>query len=269
MPDNFDTLDENPARFFEKPGQALFNEIGMFTLNVAGAVGFILKGRIDWKKVMTETASIGFDSLPMTMLICVISGSVLALQTAKQFALTGADAYVGGLVVLALVREMAPMFTCLTVGARNGTAIAAEIANMQITEQVSALKVMHVSPIRYLVVPRLIACVIALPMLTLLGEIMGTIGGMFVAKGVTNLHYSKYLDSVWLNLTRHDVCVSMYKAAVFGLILAGISCTVGLNTTGGAKDVGLSTTRAVVWIAIAMIVADFFLTWIFFGTSWS
>ena len=267
MLQRFNALEEDVTRFVEKSVAAFFNEMGMLTLNVLGALRYIAQGRIDWKKVFTETAGIGFDSLPMTVLICVISGSVLALQTARQFALTGADAYVGGLVALALVREMAPMFTCLTVGARNGTAIAAEIANMEITEQVSALKVMHVNPVRYLVVPRLIACVLALPMLTLIGEVAGTVGGMFVAKGVTGLHYNKFIESVWLNLTRHDVYVSLIKAVVFGILLAGISCTVGLNTKGGAKDVGLSTTRAVVWIALAMIVADFFLTWIFFGTS--
>ena len=260
-------IEDNLTRFFEQPTRAFFAEVGMLTNNVVAALKYILQGRIDWKKVFAETASIGYDSLPMTVLICVISGGVLALQTARQFALTGADAYVGGLVALALIREMAPIFTCLTVGARNGTAIAAEIANMQITEQIAALKVMHVSPIRYLVVPRLIACIIALPMLTFIGEVVGILGGMVVAKNVSNLHYAKYLESVWLNVSRYDIQVSLYKAAIFGLLLAAISCTIGLNTKGGAKDVGLSTTRAVVVIAVAMIVADFFLTWIFFGTT--
>ena len=155
-------IEDNITRFFEKPTRAFFNEVGMLTQNIATSAKYIAQGRVDVSKVLTQTAAIGFDSLPMTVLICLISGGVLALQSAKQFAMTGADAYVGGLVALALIREMAPIFTCLTVGARNGTAIAAEIANMQITEQISALKVMHVSPIRYLVVPRLIACVIAL-----------------------------------------------------------------------------------------------------------
>jgi len=247
---------------------SFFEQTGVLFYNLRDSVLFIIRGKIDWRQVWEQTAAVGFDSLPMTLLISVISGSVLAMQTAEKFALTGADAYVGGLVALAVVREMAPIFSCLTVGARSGTAIAAELANMQVTEQISALQVMRVDPIRYLMLPRLLACIIALPMLTLIGEVTGVLGGMVVAQQVSHLHYIKYLESVWLILTRRDVMVSLYKALIFGVILASISCTVGLSARGGARDVGLSTTRAVVWIAIAIIVADFFLTWIFFGTSY-
>lgn len=246
----------------------VFDSIGRITLTMGEATRYLLGGRVDFDKVLRQTAAIGFDSLPMTLLISVIAGSVLAVQTADKFAMTGADNYVGGLVALAIVREMGPIFACLTVGARSGTAIAAEIANMKITEQVDALKVMHVSPVRYLVVPRLLACMMALPFLTLLGETAGILGGMVVAKTTASLHYFRYIDSVWLFVSRRDIAISMYKALVFGVILAAVSCTVGLLTKGGAKEVGESTTRAVVWIAIAMIIADFFMSWIFFGTSW-
>lgn len=253
----------------EKASVSLFfQQVGQLVLNLLAALRFIAQGRISWKNTLTEIASIGFDSLPMTLVICIISGSVLALQTADKFAQTGADAYVGGLVALAIVREIAPIFACLAVGARAGTAIASEIANMQVTEQISALKIMHVSPIRYLMVPRLIACVISLPLLTLLSEMAGIVSGMFVAQQVSHLHYSKYMESVWLTLAPYDIEVSLVKAAVFGIILAAICCTVGLSTKGGARDVGLSTTKAVVATAITIVVIDFFLTWIFFGTSY-
>jgi phospholipid/cholesterol/gamma-HCH transport system permease protein len=201
----------------------------------------------------------------MSVLICTIAGSVLALQSAQRFAQSGATAYVGGLVALAIVREIAPIFTCLAVGARAGTAIAAEIANMQVTEQVDALRILRISPIRYLLVPRLLACLCALPMLTLIGSVVAIAGGMVVAQTVTGLHYSKFLESVWLSLKPSDVRISLFKAMIFGIILAAISCTVGLNTRGGAKDVGLATTRAVVLISITIIIADFLLTWVFFG----
>lgn len=245
----------------------LLAALGLVCLNLWDVVRFTVRGQIDWGKTVTQIATIGFDSLPVSLLICLIAGSVLSLQTAAKFALTGADAYVGGLVALAMVREIAPIFSALAVGARAGTAIAAELANMRVTEQVDALRMMRISPIRYLMVPRTLACLVSLPILTLLGEIIGILGGMVVARGVTGLHYSKYLESVWLNLGRYDINVSLVKAAVFGLVLAAISCTVGISTKGGAREVGRSTTRSVVWISIVTIIVDFFLTWIFFGTT--
>jgi phospholipid/cholesterol/gamma-HCH transport system permease protein len=251
----------------EEPVLTFFEEAGSLFINTWESLRFILTLQFDWRKTITQTAAVGFDSMGMSMLICLIAGSVLALQTADKFAQTGADAYVGGLVALAIVREIGPIFTCLAVGARAGTAIAAELANMQVTEQVDALRVMRVNPIRYLITPRILACMIALPMLTILGEVVAILGGMLVAQSVTRLHYHKYLESVWLYLKPYDIRVSLLKAVIFGLILGAISCTIGINTKGGAQDVGRSTTKAVVWISIVIIVADFFLTWIFFGTT--
>ncbi|MEB3287941.1 MAG: ABC transporter permease [Vampirovibrionales bacterium] len=256
-------------RFLDRTLIAFLEDAGRLFILLWESAYFIFTGRIEWVKTLTQAASIGFDSLPMTVLICLISGSVLALQTADKFAMTGADDYVGGLVALAVVREMVPIFACLTVGARSGTAIAAELAFMKVDEQVDALQVMKVSPIRYLVVPRILASIIALPMLTLVGEVIAVLGGMVVAQGVTKLHYYKYMESVWLFLERRDVLVSVYKAAIFGLIMSAICCTVGLLTKGGARDVGLATTKAVVWTAVCIIIADFILSWIFFGASYS
>lgn len=251
----------------QEPFIRFFSEAGILFLTILDSFRFVFKGRIDWRKTLYQTAAVGFESLPMSLLICLIAGSVLALQTADKFAQTGADAYVGGLVALAVVREIGPIFACLAVGARAGTAIAAEIANMQVTEQVDALRIMRVDPIRYLVVPRLLACIFALPMITVLGETVAILGGMVVAQTVSNLHYNKYLESVWLYLKPYDIRVSIIKAIIFGMLLAAISCTVGLNARGGAKDVGLSTTKSVVWISITIIITDFFLTWIFYGAS--
>lgn len=254
-------VEESVIRFLE--------DAGILFLNVWQCLKYTFSGQIDWMKAIVQAALVGFDSLGMSILICTIAGSVLALQTADKFAQTGADSYVGGLVALAIVREIGPIFTCLAVGARAGTAIAAEIANMQVTNQVDALRVMRVDPIRYLMLPRMLACLFALPMLTIIGEVVAILGGMLIAQAVAQLHYHKYLESVWLYLKWSDVRVSLIKAAVFGLILAAISCTVGLNARGGARDVGLSTTKAVIWISITIIIADFFLTWIFFGTTYN
>ncbi|MGE0200865.1 MAG: MlaE family ABC transporter permease [Candidatus Melainabacteria bacterium] len=243
--------------------------MGLIVANLWAGLWLIIRGRIDWGQTIQQAASIGYDSIPIAILICMIAGAILSLQTAEQFINNGADGYVGGMVAVAMVREMSPIFTALTVGARSGTAITAQIANMKVTEQVSAMQILHVSPIRYLVVPRLIAAVLVLPLLTFLGEVMGVLAGMVVAQSVANIRYVKYMDSIWLYLGRKDITVSLVKAVIFGLILVAISCTRGLMTEGGAKDVGSSTTRAVIGIAIAIIIADFFLSWIFFGTDFT
>ena len=243
------------------------SQTGMVVLLISKALRFIARGRSNVVHTLQQTASIGFDSLPVTVLICLISGSVLGLQTAQRFAQTGADNYVGGLVSLALVREIAPIFAALAVSSRAGTAIAAEIANMVVTKQVDALRVMHVSPVRYLVVPRLLACIISLPLLTIIGEVVGIAGALLMARNVAHMHPSLFLESVWLSLKPSDVGISMIKALVFGMFLAAICCHIGLSTRGGASQVGQSTTRATVWVSVMVVVVDFFLSWLFYGGS--
>lgn len=247
--------------------EGMLEGIGRVCINLFESMQFIWKKRINNNHVLQQLASIGFDSVPIALIICLISGSVLALHAADIFAMTGANNYVGALVALAMVREMAPIFTALAIGARSGTAIASEIANMAVTNQLDALKVMNISPVRYLMVPRLIACVVSMPLVTLLSQAVGIFGGMVVAKTSAGIHYSMFLDSIWLNLEWYDIEVSLIKAFVFGLILAGITVTVGLSSKGGAKDVGLASTQATVWTAITIIIADFFLTWMLFGTT--
>ncbi len=251
------------------PVTDMLEGVGQVTLNLSRTLRYLSIGRINKGHVFHQIAAVGYDSVPIAMIIALISGCVLALHAAEKFAMTGANAYVGALVALATVREMGPIFTAFAVGARAGTAISAEIANMKVTSQIDALQMMRVDPIRYLMVPRAIACVIALPLITIMAEAIGILGGMVTARYTAGIHYHMYLDSIWLTLDLYDIWVSLIKAAIFGLLLAGISITVGLNTRGGARNVGLATTQATVWTAITVIVSDFFLTWIFFGTSFS
>lgn len=241
--------------------------IGQVSSNLLQALRYIGDRRVNMGHVFQQMAAIGFDSVPIAMIISLISGCVLAMHAAEKFAMTGANSYVGALVALATVREMGPIFAAMAVGARAGTAISAEIANMAVTNQIDALKVMHVSPIRYLLVPRLLACVLCLPLITILAEAVGILGGMITSRYTAQIHFHMYLDSVWLNLDWYDIEVSLVKSVVFGIILAGIAVTTGLNARGGARSVGLSTTHATVWTSITIIIADFFLTWMFFGTD--
>jgi len=243
--------------------------VGQVSQNLLKSARFVAQWRVNPRHVLVQMGQIGADSLPVALLISVISGCVLSLHAAEKFAMTGANAYVGALVALATVREMGPIFTAMAVGARAGTAMTAEMANMAVTNQLDALTMMRVDPIRYLMVPRVLACILVLPMVTLLSEVVGIMGGMITAWWTTRIHFHMYLDSVWLNLKPYDVEVSLIKSVVFALILGGITVTTGLNAKGGARNVGLATTHATVWTAITIIIADFFLTWIFFGTSFT
>lgn len=245
----------------------LFSEVGSVTLNLLEGMVYILKGKISLRHFLLQMASIGTDSLPVAVIICLIAGSVLALHGAEQFAQTGAHNYVGGLVAIAMVREMGPIFTALAVAARAGTGIAAEIANMKITNQLDALQLMKVSSIRYLLVPRLLACMIGLPLLLIVSCTAGILGGMITAKITAGIHHQRFLDSVWLNLKYKDIYFALLKAGIFGIMTAAISVTCGLEAKNSARDVGQAATLATIWTAVSILIADFFLTWMMFGTS--
>jgi len=239
--------------------------IGLCVINLYKALKAMFQGKISFKRVIFQASVIGYDSLPIALTIAMVAGAVLSLQVSQQFALTGADSYIGGLVSLSLTREMAPIFAALAIGARAGTAMAAEIGNMQVTEQIDALTVLKVDPISYILVPRLLAGLIVVPLVTILAEFIGIVGGMFVANNTVALHPSLYIKSVWLYTNTYDIKASLVKAAVFGVLISLIAVTNGLETRGGAKEVGLSTTKAAICTAIAIPVFDLLLSWMFFA----
>jgi phospholipid/cholesterol/gamma-HCH transport system permease protein len=239
--------------------------IGSCSQNLIKALSFFFKAKVNIKNTLIQAAIIGFDSAPIAIIISLVSGAVLTLQISKQFIQNGADAYIGGLVAVAIIREIAPLFASLAVGARSGTAIASEIANMRVTEQVDALRVLRVDPVYYLILPRIIAGILMLPLVTILAEFLGVVGGMLVAKMTVNLHFNRYIESVWLYTDIYAIKTSLVKAMVFGLLITLICSTIGLLTKGGAKEVGRSTTKAAVWTASAIILADYIMTWIFYG----
>ena len=239
--------------------------IGLCVINFYEALKYIFKGKINFKNVIYQAAIIGYDSLPVAMTISLVAGAVLALQVSQQFVLSGADSYIGGLVSIAITREMAPIFAALAIGARAGTAITAEIGNMSVTEQIDALKVLKVEPVGYLLVPRLLAGIVVVPMVTALAIFIGILGGMFVANNAVALHPYLYIKSVWLYSRVYDIQASMIKAAVFGVLITVICATHGLNTRGGAREVGIFTTKAAIWTAVAIPLFDLLLSWIFYA----
>ncbi len=239
--------------------------IGECSINFFKALKYIFSGRVNTKNLLTQSSVIGVDSLGIALVIATVSGSILALQVSKQFALSGAERYVGGLLSLALVREMAPIFAALSIGARAGTGIAAEIANMRVTEQIDAMNTLKVDPIAYLLVPRLMAGALMVPLVTLLAELLGILGGMVVAQSAIDLHPARYLTSVWLFLEPFDIYVSLIKALVFGVLITLICSTHGLLTRGGAKEVGMATTKAAIWTSLSILIFDYLITWAFYS----
>lgn len=203
------------------------------------------------KHVFQQMAHLGVDTLPIISLTLLFTGMVVTLQTATEFIRLGAQSTIGGVVTIAVGRELGPVLAGVVTAGRVGAAITAEISTMKVTEQIDALKVMATNPIGYLVVPRLLACMLMLPILVVFGDVIGSIGGWFVATYYdVNIHM--YVQSIDAFVVPHDVTGGLIKAVVFGAIIAIVGCYYGLNAQNGAEGVGKATTRSVV-ISIIVI----------------
>ena len=215
----------------------------------------------EWFKQMVR---VGFDSIPVVFLTCMFTGMVLALQTYKGFERFNAAGYVASVVALSLTRELAPVLTGLMVAGRVGSSMAAELGTMRVTEQIDALQAMATQPVHYLVVPRVGAGVLMLPILTLVGDAVGILGGWLVSVGMFGANSFVYWQRTYQFLEVNDVTSGLIKAACFGLILSVTGCAKGFHTTGGAEGVGRATTSAVVLGCLYILLSDFFLTKLLF-----
>ncbi len=206
---------------------------------------------------------LGVRSLTITNLTILFTGMVLAIQTAYSLSAYGGKAFVGDITALSVVRELGPVLAGLMVAGRVGAGITAELGSMAVTEQVDALRALAASPVKKLVVPRVGALLVALPVLTILADTMGVFGGMLMA--ITELGQTRayYMNHVLLALRVQDIASGVGKTFFFALLIGVIACHNGLTTTGGADGVGKATTNTVVMASISIIVADFFLTKIF------
>lgn len=238
--------------------------LGLCIQNLIECFKYIFGGNVKFKTIITQAAAISFDSLPISLVIAFISSAVIAIQVSKQFLMTGAEAYIGGTIAVVMIREIAPGFVALAIGARAGTAISAEIANMQVTSQVDAIKTLQISPVGYYFTPRILASAITVPMVVLIAEFVGIAGGLVVALGTINLHPARYMASAWAWMSTKDIYVSLLKACIFGALIALVCATKGYETKGGAKEVGTSTTQAAILSTIYMLVADFLINLVFY-----
>lgn len=228
----------------------------------------LLTKRIHRRNLIEQMALVGPASLMIALITAAFVGMVFTIQVAREFITLGAGSAVGGVLSLALCRELAPVLTAVVLAGRVGSAFAAELGTMQVTEQIDALYMLKTDPIDYLVIPRVIACCLMLPILTVFSFLTGLGGGLLIATSLYGISQSVFLDSIQNFLSLWDLFSAPIKAFFFGALIAVIGCSWGLTTTGGAKGVGQSTTTAVVTSLLAIFISNFFLSWLMFqGTG--
>jgi len=212
------------------------------------------------RDILLQMDIIGVGSLTVVMLTGFFTGAVLTLQTSKQLARFGAVGFTGGLVSVSLVRELGPVLASLMVAGRVGSGMASELGSMLVTEQINAMRALGTDPIKKLVVPRLLATIAMMPVLTIVADTFGIIGGLAVALSVLHITTNLYLSRAWDSLAYMDIFGGLLKPLVFGAIVALVSCYCGLRTYGGTQGVGRSTTQAVVASSVLILIFDFFLS---------
>ncbi|HUM03577.1 MAG TPA: ABC transporter permease [Thermoanaerobaculia bacterium] len=242
----------------------VLNAVGRFFVLLGQTLQGALRPPFAPRTAAQQFVRVGVDSVPVVLLTALFTGGVLALQTFKGFSRFHAEAYIGSVVALSMLRELAPVLTALMVTGRAGSAMAAELGSMRVTEQIDALVSLATDPVQYLFVPRVLAGILVLPMLVVLANVVGIAGGYLVAVTYLGANPVRYLENTFQYLDLDDLTSGLVKSAVFGGLLTLIGCQCGFDTRGGAEGVGRSTTRAVVAGSLAVLVADFFLTKILF-----
>ena len=239
------------------------SELGGLALLAGDAIRQGFRHPFERSLWVDQLEHLGVQSLTITNVTLLFTGMVLAVQTAYSLSSYGGQSFVGDLLALSIVRELGPVLTALMVAGRVGAGITAEIGSMTVTEQVDALRVLAASPVKKLVVPRVGALIIALPLLTAVADVVGLFGGMVMAVSEIGQSRAYYLSHVLLALRVQDLTSGIGKSFFFAFFIGIIACYNGLNATGGADGVGKATTNTVVTASIAIIVSDFFLTKIF------
>ncbi|HXA16657.1 MAG TPA: ABC transporter permease [Thermoanaerobaculia bacterium] len=245
-----------------KADEALLYLGGLSDL-AAQTVQQFIRGPIDRAIVVAQFDQIGVRSLSIVAITSLFIGMVLALQTAYSLSDFGGSLFIGKVVSLSLIRELAPVLMALMVGGRVGAGIAAELGTMKVTEQIDALRALATNPVRKLVVPRVLATTIMMPLLTTLACFIGILGGLIIAVGSLHLSSNFYIRSVIETVKYNDLASGIGKTFFFGFAIGLIACFNGLSTTGGADGVGRSTTATVVTASITVLILDFFLTKLF------
>lgn len=260
QPDELNSRLDQAFSSVGRPVLGLVERFGEFVMFCGRAMAILGRGRLHLRNTVQQLAFVGTDSLGIALLTALAVGAVFSLQIADQFIRYGASSMVGAASGMALVRELAPLMTGVVVAGRVSAAFAAELGSMKVTQQIDALDAMAVDPLYYLVVPRMVASAVMVPLLTVLAIGIGMVGGLAVAVWVKGIIAAGYLDSMASYLVLADFGKSFLKALIFGLILSLVGCFQGLNTGEGARGVGIATTQAVVQSLIAIFITNYFLT---------
>ncbi len=240
----------------------LFTEIGKICSLFFNTLKWIFKKPFEIKNIISQMVHIGYNSIPVVLITSLFTGMVFALQTglSLEVKLQGTSQFVGGILVLALVRELSPVLTALIISGRIGSSIAAEIGTMQVTEQIDALKTLGTNPIQYLSVPRFLGLTFMMPCLVILADIVGWIGGAIVSITELEIPFMTFYYNSQDALQMGDVVSGLIKSSFFGMIIATIGCYKGFSTRGGAEGVGKSTINSVVLASMLILISDYFLT---------
>ncbi len=239
---------------------AMLQELGAtFTLFLQ-VVSWSVRRPYEIRNIIKQMEEVGVRSVPVVVVTATFTGMVLALQSYSGFERFGATSFVGTVVALSITRELGPVFAGLMVSGRVGASMAAELGTMKVTEQIDALVTLATNPVKYLVVPRVVAATIVLPILVVFADLLGILGGYFVSVYILGANSYVYIQKTYQYLEFKDIYSGLLKAAVFGALIALISCHHGFIAAGGAEGVGRATTRAVVTSSMMVLVSDYFMT---------
>ena len=255
-------------KFLRRLGQPLvkfFSSLGELSIFVMRSVANCFVPPFYGRNLMRQVMDIGFYSLPVVGLTTIFAGMVIALQSYSGFSRFGAESAVASVVLISVTRELAPVLSALMVAGRIGAAMAAEIGTMRVTEQIDALTTLSTNPYKYLITPRIVAAVVVLPLLVLIGDVIGIFGGYVVGVYQLGFNPANYVKATIDDLEALDITTGVVKAAVFGFIIAMMGCYNGFKSKGGAQGVGEATTNAVVSSSILILIFNYIITGIFFS----
>lgn len=239
----------------------------LFDTLVAARVGLLTgRGRrMGWRHLWAQMVRVGVKSVPIVTLVLLCIGAILALQMAPILRTYGALQQVADIISVAVFRELGPLVSAIVLTGFAGASIAAEMGTMVVSEEIEALEAQAISPIRFLVVPRVIATTVMTVCVAVIGDLMGVLGGLFVATNVLGITASSYIGHTFDAINVDDFTTGLIKAGVFGALISGLACYLGLGVTGGAQGVGVATTRTVVLTIVALITVDLMFTAVFYA----
>lgn len=256
--------------FAQRMGEKVLGQLrfaGGFGVLCAQMLGEMLRPPYYFRLIMEQVFFIGIQSFLLVSVTALATGSVMALQFGYGLTKFGGTLYVPKIVALAIAREMGPVFTSLLVAGRIGSGIASEVASMKVTQQIDAVRALGTSPIKRIVIPRVVAALIALPILTLCADFIGLFGAMAICSRELNINSEYFFSKVIETLRMMDLLTGMMKTLVFAFFISVTACWKGLNTEGGTQGVGATTTWVVVSSSIFIMISDFFLTKLFIITG--